>query len=237
MTRRQYIEEQTIDFRNFNYIFLVTYARSGSTLLQSLINSTPTVQIRGENNNALLHLYRSYKALHETFQRGKYGQQAEPDTPWYGAGSISPDEFLKGALNIFISNVLNPTRGIKVIGFKEIRYIPYYLDDKEFFEYMDFLVKTFPNIKIVCNSRNADSVRQSGWLKKEDSNAVREFVHACDRRFELLNVQVDSCIWMKYDEYTLNPEILEKLFSFLDLPYNVNKLRNVLDKPLMHAKN
>ena len=34
-------------WRDLDYVFVVTYARSGSTLLQALLNACPGVQIRG----------------------------------------------------------------------------------------------------------------------------------------------------------------------------------------------
>ncbi len=39
------------------YLFIVTYGRSGSTLLQGILNSIPGYLIRGENRAALFHLY------------------------------------------------------------------------------------------------------------------------------------------------------------------------------------
>ena len=55
---------------DYSYIFIVTYAKSGSTLLQSLINAAPGVDIKGENTNALYHLYKSYASLALTAERG-----------------------------------------------------------------------------------------------------------------------------------------------------------------------
>lgn len=47
----------------FNHILIITYGRSGSTLLMSLLNTVDGVLIAGENYNVCLHLFRAYKAL------------------------------------------------------------------------------------------------------------------------------------------------------------------------------
>ena len=41
------------------YVFVVTYGRSGSTLVQGLLNAFPRVLVRGENDLYLLDLYRA----------------------------------------------------------------------------------------------------------------------------------------------------------------------------------
>lgn len=40
------------------YLFVVTYGRSGSTLVQGLLNSIPGYLIRGENRGVLYRLYQ-----------------------------------------------------------------------------------------------------------------------------------------------------------------------------------
>jgi hypothetical protein len=42
--------------RDLGYVFIVTYGRSGSTLLQGVLNSIPGYLVRGENRQALRHL-------------------------------------------------------------------------------------------------------------------------------------------------------------------------------------
>ena len=45
------------------FLFVVTYGRSGSTLVQGLLNAMPGVLVRGENNLFVLPLFRSWDAL------------------------------------------------------------------------------------------------------------------------------------------------------------------------------
>ena len=72
------------------HVFVVTNARSGAALLQSLLNCTDGVQIRGENQNALFHRFRCSAAVSTAAGRGRAGRQAAPDKPWFAAGGIRP---------------------------------------------------------------------------------------------------------------------------------------------------
>ncbi len=59
-------------------IFIVCYGRSGSTLLTRVINTIPGACIRGENANALMHLFRVYEAAHR--MRYTQGKPEHADT-------------------------------------------------------------------------------------------------------------------------------------------------------------
>ena len=45
------------------FVFVVTYGRSGSTLLQNVLNTIPGYCIRGENANTLAHLAKACHAV------------------------------------------------------------------------------------------------------------------------------------------------------------------------------
>jgi hypothetical protein len=55
--------ESKEDEPSFRLSFVVTYGRSGSTLLQGLLNSIPRYCIRGENYNAMFYMFRAYQQL------------------------------------------------------------------------------------------------------------------------------------------------------------------------------
>ncbi|UCV16550.1 hypothetical protein [Quatrionicoccus australiensis] len=50
----------------FKSILVVTYGRSGSTLLQGVLNTLPNVLIRGENHDFCWGLYLAWKSLIQT---------------------------------------------------------------------------------------------------------------------------------------------------------------------------
>jgi Sulfotransferase family len=221
---------------NFRYVFLVTYARSGSTLLQSLINAAPGVQMRGENNNCLLHLFRSWDAVQDTALRGRFGQQSSPDEPWFGAGAVKPVWYLNSMLDRFVNTVLCPDPEVKVTGFKEIRYIPFYMKNEEFDQYMDFMLENFPDARIVFNSRDAEAVSKSGWHVKEDPVKLMETVRQSDARFAAYAAKSDKVLHLRYDEYVKDHSHIRRMYEFLDLPFDADRIEAVFAKPLTHAK-
>ena len=72
---------------NFRHLFVITYGRSGSTLLQGLLNSIDGMLIRGENNNVVVNLFQAHAALSLTKKKFIKDTRA-PTAAWFGAGQI-----------------------------------------------------------------------------------------------------------------------------------------------------
>ena len=76
----------------YRYVFVVSYGRSGSTLLQSAINSTPGTQLRGENCNILYSLYRAVASAELTILgRARHPEPRRPDHPWFVGVQFHPE--------------------------------------------------------------------------------------------------------------------------------------------------
>ncbi|MEP4037166.1 sulfotransferase [Pseudophaeobacter sp.] len=220
---------------SYRYIFIVTYARSGSTLLMSLLNHCDGTCIRGENRATLYHLYRATEALRDTFRRGQSGRQEERDRPWFGAHEVRPARFRRQLLASFVSAGLNPPPGTRITGCKEIRHHHPFHDDADFAAYIAFLLENFPGAKIVFNSRDLGAVRQSAWLKNRPPKQVETMVKTCERRFKAAQAAHPAqCFWVDYDAFTAQPQRYGALFEFLDLPYDPKRIAQVLHKTLDH---
>lgn len=220
---------------HYRYVFLITYARSGSTLLMSLLNHCEGVCIRGENRATLLHLFRAQAALNDTAARGRNGRQQARDRPWFGAGSVRPAQFRRQLLNSYVAQVLVPPAGTRITGCKEIRHDHPFVDDAEFAAYVQFLIKSFPQARLVFNSRRVEDVCQSAWLRQRPRAKVAAMVATCERRFATaLATHPAHCFHVDYDCFTADPQRYEALFAFLDLPYDPTRVAQVLAKPLAH---
>ena len=222
------------------HVFIVTYGRSGSTLLQNLLNHIDGYCIRGENNNALFHLARGWDALAAAEQiRGQRaaletcGTMTAPDHPWYGAEDVEPDELGRALAASFVRTVLRPPKGTRVAGFKEIRF---HLAGPHLEAYTGFLTRFFPRARFVFNTRDHAAVARSGWWAQMDPDKVRRQLEAAEEGFAKMRALLgDRAIALHYDDYVGRPEALEPLFDFLGEPFDAERVRAITERRLVHT--
>ena len=92
----------------FGYLFVVTYGRSGSTLLMGLLNSVPGYLVRGENWDALHHLFRFHRTLAEGSQRWDPARLRQRTHPFFGAGDFPVQRSIEGTRRLVLDTVLRP---------------------------------------------------------------------------------------------------------------------------------
>ncbi|NQX94486.1 MAG: hypothetical protein HRT64_06140, partial [Erythrobacter sp.] len=74
------------------HLFVVTYGRSGSTVLQKLLNSIEGYCIRGENGGIVQDLAAAARTLERT--QAQFGEfDKSTGHPWYGLSEIEPGAF------------------------------------------------------------------------------------------------------------------------------------------------
>lgn len=227
------------------YVFIVTYGRSGSTLLQNVLNAIPGYLIRGENDNLLYHLARAWmvgrdspeiRKRRESMAKGaspdpRYGTQIDP---WYGAELINPPELGKRLAQVFTHQVLRPQDDTRVTGFKEIRF---HLARDDMERYLDFMLFFFPNSRIVFNTRDLAAVKKSGWWASYSDDAFMAEIGDADRRFRAYaDSHAKRTITMHYDDYKGKPEAFHPLFDFLEEPYDRDHVAGVIGQQLDHLK-
>jgi hypothetical protein len=205
----------------YQYVFIVTYGRSGSTLLMGLVNAIPGYRILGENGNALYHLYHAHAAVASTHER--FPDAREPSTAHYGAPRMRPEAFRVGLVETFVRDVLRPEPGDRVLGFKEIRYTHEHIED--FDEFLDFLRAGFPRCKIVFNHRDAAATAKSGWWPT--IGQAEDKIRATRDRF--LAVPADGRhLHFHYDEIDESLANIHALLAFLGAELDDVVIREVL---------
>lgn len=210
---------------NFDYIFVVTYGRSGSTLLQGILNAIPGVCIRGENGSALRGLLSSVRALAGANVSFGSEEAGVSTSPWYGINEVDIDAYVTALRRAFVDNVLRPGPASIACGFKEIRY--HIGDVVALNDELELMRRIFPRSAFLLNVRNIEDVLRSTELAahgvepaeiRQTDEALRAY--AAEGR--------EDTILVDYDQYQSDPGKLKSLFEFLGSPLDPITLQQVM---------
>lgn len=97
-----------------SYVFILTYGRSGSTLLMSIINSSPECIVRGENGGALYALFESYRRIKEG-QIGREMTSQRATSPWWGIAEVSLDEYARDLGQTLTRHIIRPSSEHRIL--------------------------------------------------------------------------------------------------------------------------
>ncbi len=211
---------------NYESILIVTYGRTGSTLLQGLLNSIDGCLVRGENNQFCYDLFEAYRHIVDI----KKTYAPEPTNPFYGAHLLDEKVFLTHAQKMVKALLLAGQNETQVVcyGFKEVRYINV-LDS--LFEYLDFLQQIFPNTAIVFNTRKVEDTIKSGWWPERDRQETLQNMKKCADLFAEYEKTHPNAFLIKYEDVVSASARVRALFDFLGAEYSDDKIKQVLATP------
>ncbi|MSW66931.1 MAG: hypothetical protein F2641_05810 [Actinobacteria bacterium] len=219
------------------YLTVVTYGRTGSTALQSALNTLPGVLIRGENYSALRGLETYVQAIAETADRHHAKRSRHP---WFGSAKLNAQAVLDDQRRHVVDQIFQPSKDSVVVGFKEVRYEPGHFESYEvMLSYLLFLNKLFPGITYVINVREPEDAALSGWWPNhEDPIAAltqsRDWlVDATHDLNTILGAQ--QAHLLNYEQWQDNPEALIEAFHEMQLPRNDDGVRAALAVKLEHG--
>ena len=155
---------------------MLTYGRSGSTLLQGILNSIPGYLIRGENREARLPPLPVPPDLREGGRTGRArGRQPAPGHPPVLRHRLLPCRGVPGQLlaRPVTRTLLRPEPGTRVTGFKEIRW---YQEDLA--EFVGFLRAAFPGARFLVNTREHEAVLASKFWRSKPRDGRLERAEA-----------------------------------------------------------
>lgn len=216
---------------NFESVLIITYGRSGSTLLQGLLNSIAGCVVRGENHNLCYGLFLAYQSLQKTKQQyGKDKASLLVTSPWFGAALLDEQRFLDDARTLVWRQFVpdGEKAGLQCIGFKEIRYLPEHFDKGVLQYYLDFLAKLFPNPAFIFLTRNHDQVARSEWWKSKDPKQVEQTLKAFEANIADYSKGKEFVFLIDYQDMKNQTPNLKQLFDFLGAPYIEDKIAHVL---------
>jgi hypothetical protein len=209
------------DRDDLDYVFVMTYGRSGSTLVQGLLNAIPGYLIRGENSAALNHLHGFHKTMLAESRRGNLVNRRKVTHPYFGIPDFPPESSLRDTRRLVLDTVLRPEPETRVTGYKEIRW---YQDDLA--DFCAWLRLVFPGARFVVNTRNQVDVLRSKWWAKKDNTA---YLAGIEER--ILGVAAglgDAAYHVHYDDYVADPTVLRGLYTWLGEEFDLDSVRTTL---------
>lgn len=228
--------------QDYKHLVIITYGRSGSTVLQSVLNSCPGVLIRGENHNVVRHLQDYSETLARVSKEHGVAVATDKDHPWHGAHLVSSKGALNSLRKTFYESVLNPEEDTETIGYKEIRYTHGHFETyEEMLKNLMFLNELLPNVRYLVNVRDAAKTAASGWWRLEEGaeqrlSTSREWL---ERAVLDINKELGSgrAFLVSYDEWANNTEKMCQILDDLGIEYDKKVVDSVVHTKLRHMEN
>lgn len=186
------------------HVFVVTYGRSGSTLVQGLLNTMPGTVVRGENEFFLRGLFLSHQALARTQEKWAGASERKgPASAFYGADQLDLAQFARGVRDLVERQLLGdvPRQEVACLGFKEVLWHEISAGETESF--LGFLDAVFPDARYVLHRRDHEDVLVSGfWKRWDEEKAARALVRVEQLQDALADRHPDRVCWTSYKELT-----------------------------------
>jgi hypothetical protein len=223
------------------FVVVLSYGRTGSTVLQAALNSARHVVVRGENHHVSLGLFRAWRAAVRT--RTEHGRASATDaaTPWFGAHLVDPDQMLEAMRDMFIASVLAPAQSTTMVGFKEIRVTSeYFADLDELVEYVVFLDRLLPGVWFIVNSRDVAPTLASGWWPS--SQNAESTLETSMQWMEQLPALIEARLGagrahaMRYEQWSQDSALLVEMLGFLGITADVEAIERIASTPLQHMR-
>lgn len=219
---RQLRRAGAVDSDELSYLFVMTYGRSGSTLLGGLLNAIPGYLVRGENRDALHHLFEFHRTLLTESVRVPSPLSRRRTHPFYGIGDFPVERSLASIRRLALDTVLRPKAGTRVVGFKEIRW---YHDDLE--DYVAWLREVFPGARFLVNTRrHSDVLASKWWSEGGDKSADLAAIEA--RILTLADSLGSAAYHVHYDDWVADPHKLRGMYAWLGEEYDEESVVAVL---------
>lgn len=212
-------------------IIIVTHGRTGSTLLQGILNSIPGVEIKGENYNALYHLFNFYRAYQRTGKNHPWA--VLPKHPFYHQATGEKELALLDRCRDMVLDYFDIKENPKVFGFKEIRYFNIIKDTPA---YLNFLQRILPNPLFVFLERDLEEVVQSAWWKDHRPEQIKSKFRQLYRSFDQFKTKhPQKSYTLSYQDLIQKTARLQGLFDCIGAPYDPDLIDFVLSVPHSYA--
>ncbi len=214
----------------FRSAYVVTYGRSGSTLVTGYLSRLPGFDIRGENYLFPLPLADAEARLADAVAL-RYSGRELPASPWYGSQQLSTIQW-KRDIRRALLNQLYPKQPIpKTIGFKEIRWW-YRMDDTDFEQKLQWLISVRKPGAIVFLTRDLDRTMAGAWWAEQSEEERAESREGLEKFEEMALAYAaahpDHSIHITYEEFAADPASAQRLCALLGVQFREDVYRATL---------
>lgn len=217
-------------FEAFQFVFILGVGRSGTTVLQNVLNSVPKVCIRGENGGAIWPLAETYSLVQRSVEGDGRWARDHPGDPWFGLSGVSLSGLAGALRRSFVTEVLQPPLGAQFVGFKEIRF-----PSRGLVEAVTWVNELFPGARFVLNFREPAAIAKSGWGR----DSPRSRTHISRRQRDLARLATflgDTGFSVQYESFHSTENERKKLFAWLNMDYQADRVDAVLSTRLHHLQ-
>ncbi len=231
------VADGTHDQLSFDHVLIITYGRSGSTLLQGILNSINGLLVRGENANAFFSFFEATRQFQVVRNHRRDPHNLLSHKAWFGAATLTPEVVMSAlrdaARQILLADAADDP-AVTAVGFKEIRYADL---DKDLPDYLSFLDELFPNAAFIINTRDHSDTSQSAWWADQDASDVRATLERTEAHFRTFADGRSNCFEISYADITERGAKLRELFAFLGAPYSDARLDTIFAVPHSYSPN
>ena len=186
-----------------DYLFVVTFGRSGSTLVQGLLNALPDTLVRGENGLFVHDLYRASAAAEAFSAEHTKHRSKSVTSAFYGVRWLRREPFVTATRQIAHEVLLGQRRADRVrrIGFKEVLW--HRITPEETEDFFGWFEEVFPGARYILNTRNADDASRSGfWKHAEPGEAELAIARVREIQDHLTRTRPDRVLETRYEVLT-----------------------------------
>lgn len=185
------------------FVFVVTYGRSGSTLVQGLLNALPSTTVRGENGLYALDLFQTHRHAVSFADAHAQHRPRKVASAFYGAHLVTEPRLARLERSLMLGLLLGDKtrRRPRRVGFKEVLWHRIPAEDTEaFFTWFELV---FPEARYVLNTREMEDASTSGFWRSFDKDEALAAMHrVVEIQDHLRSTRPDRVIDTRYEVIT-----------------------------------
>ena len=222
------------------HFVVLSYPRTGSTVIQRLINTDPNSICVGEKPMAINHLYDFYASVEESkfYTSDLFNDISTSDdrNPLFNIYKVDMVNLRIRIADLYENEILCAS-GFENVGWKE-NFISPHLDGEVADQQIYFIRKLFPDIRFILNIRDPRQCANSQiWKVRE--GAIEEIQTRMNWMLSGFETGLfgENAIVTNYDDWSNHSYVLLEQLRNFGFDLNYNKCLEVLHEQLMHLTN